>query len=75
MGLGRSRLVVHRLKGVLLEKRGKAHHAQAGQCFLKSLEAARQQNSKSELRAAISLAELWTEQGRKGEARTLLNEV
>jgi predicted ATPase len=41
--------------------------------FLRTLEVARSQHSKSlELRVAMSLGRLWREQGRRGEARMLL---
>ncbi|MGO9604019.1 MAG: ATP-binding protein [Candidatus Binataceae bacterium] len=64
---------IYRVKGVLLLKCGKSDHRDAEQYLLKSMEAARQQNSKSfELRAAINLAELWIAEGRKREAQRLL---
>jgi predicted ATPase len=45
-------------------------------CFLKAIEVARQQHAKSwELRAAISLARLWQQQGKTTEARDLLAPV
>jgi predicted ATPase len=42
-------------------------------CFEHALSVARQQNAKSwELRAAMSMARLWRDQGRREEARELL---
>jgi predicted ATPase len=44
--------------------------------FVRALDVARRQQAKSlELRAAASLARLWGEQGRRGEARDLLAPV
>jgi predicted ATPase len=46
------------------------------ECFQKAIAIARQQGAKSwELRAATSLARLWQNQGRLGEARTLLEDI
>ena len=45
-------------------------------CFLKAIDIARRQSSKSlELRAVMSLSRLWRRQGKKGEAHKLLSEV
>ena len=42
-------------------------------CFQQALDVSRQQQAKSlELRAAMSLARLWQQQGKRDEARTLL---
>ena len=50
--------------------------AEAETCYLKALEVARAQEARSlELRAAMSLARLWGEQGRRAEARDLLAPV
>jgi class 3 adenylate cyclase/predicted ATPase len=71
---------LHRLKGALtlqssvqsLESRIK----EAEECFWKAIEIARQQQAKSwELRAAMSLSQLWQQQGKKNEARQLLAEI
>jgi len=44
--------------------------------FHKALDVARQQGAKSwEIRASTSLARLWQQQGKKGEARHLLSEI
>jgi hypothetical protein len=48
----------------------------AEECFSKAIEIARRQQAKSlELRAVMSLARLWQQQGKKEEARKLLAEV
>jgi predicted ATPase len=45
-------------------------------CFHKALEVARRQGAKSwELRTAVSLSRLWQGQGKKEEARELLQEI
>jgi predicted ATPase len=45
-------------------------------CFLQALTVARRQQAKSlELRAAMSLARLWQQQGKRQAAHTLLAEV
>jgi predicted ATPase len=47
--------------------------ARAAECYQRACELARRQSTRSvELRAATSLAELWSEQGRKADARALL---
>ena len=48
---------------------------QAEACFQQALDVARHQQAKAlELRAALSLARLWQEQGKRGAARQLLAE-
>ncbi|HEV8717006.1 MAG TPA: hypothetical protein VGX03_29820 [Candidatus Binatia bacterium] len=50
--------------------------AEAEACFHKAIEIARQQQAKSlELRAAMSLAQLWQSQGKKEEAHEMLAEI
>jgi predicted ATPase len=45
-------------------------------CFWKAIEIARKQQAKSwELRATVSLARLWQQQGKKKEARQMLAEI
>jgi predicted ATPase len=67
---------VHRVKGELLLLLPTPDHAQAEAAFREALEVARRQSAKSwELRAATSLARLWQQQGRKEEARALLQPV
>jgi predicted ATPase len=63
---------LHRLKGeALLAAAGTVSEAETA--IEKSIEVARRQNAKSwELRGAMSLARLWSSQGRHGEARDLL---
>ena len=67
---------LYRLKGELLLARSGEHHAEAEGCFRQALDIAHRQQAKSlELRAAMSLARLWQQQGRRYEARQLLAEV
>ena len=55
---------------------GKLKEAEAETCFLKAIDIARQQSAKSlELRAVMSLARLWQQQGKQHEARTMLSEI
>jgi predicted ATPase len=50
--------------------------AEAEACFHKAIEIARQQSAKSlELRAAVSLARLWQQQGKQHAARNILSEI
>jgi predicted ATPase len=65
---------LYRRKGDLLLRRRQAESAEGLLC--KSLSIAREQEAKLwELRAAVSLARLWSEQGRRVEARELLAPV
>ena len=53
-----------------------AHAAAAEACFHQALAVAHQQQARAlELRAALSLARLWQQQGKRAEARQLLAEV
>jgi predicted ATPase len=53
-----------------------SHAAKASEYFDRALEVARQQQAKSwELRAAMSMARLWRNQGKRDEARELLAPV
>jgi predicted ATPase len=62
---------LHRLRGLLLAKRGEA--AGAASWLHRAIDTARSQEAKSlELRAATSLARLWAGEGRRAEARDLL---
>jgi predicted ATPase len=55
---------------------GENRSIEAEACYLKALEVAREQKSKSfELRAAMSLARLWRDHGRHGDSRALLAPV
>jgi class 3 adenylate cyclase/predicted ATPase len=50
--------------------------SEAEECFWKVIEIARRQQAKSlELRAAMSLARLWQQQGKKAEAHEMLSEI
>jgi predicted ATPase len=50
--------------------------SEAEECFLKAIEIARKQQAKSlELRAVVSLARLWQQQGKKEEAWQMLAEI
>jgi class 3 adenylate cyclase/predicted ATPase len=50
--------------------------AEAEACFLKAIDIARKQQAKSlELRASVSLARLWQQQGKKDEARQMLADI
>jgi tetratricopeptide (TPR) repeat protein len=73
---------LYRLKGELtLQKQLKvaSHKSQveeAETCFLKAIEIARKQQAKMfELRATVSLARLWQQQGKRHEARQRLAEI
>jgi TolB-like protein/tetratricopeptide (TPR) repeat protein len=64
---------LHRLKGEFLLE---SDPGESERCFLRAIEVARKQKAKSyELRAAISLARLWREQGRVNEASESLKKV
>jgi predicted ATPase len=64
---------VYRLKGELLLQQAVPDAPQAEACFQQALAVARRQQAKSwELRAAMSLARLWHQQGKRVEARDLL---
>jgi predicted ATPase len=66
---------LHRLKGEALLAAGESHEA-VEQCFIKSLDIACHQQAKSlELRTVTSLARLWMQQGKQGEAHALLAEI
>jgi predicted ATPase len=63
----------HRIKGELLLRQTVPDASQAEACFQQALEVAHRQEAKSlELRAAMSLARLWQQQGRRTEAHELL---
>ena len=77
---GSSRSLSHQFAGSDCEH---AHGAPSPQaeveaeaCLLKAIEIARQHQAKSlELRATLSLARLWAQQGKKAEARQQLAEI
>jgi predicted ATPase len=67
---------VCRLRGVLLLRQPGASPAAAEAWVQRALDVARRQEAKSlELRAAMSLARLWQQQGKRTEARELLAPV
>ena len=62
---------LHRLRGRLLVARGQ--HDKGEACFRRAIEVSSGQRAKLlELRAATSLARLWSDRGRNAEARDLL---
>ena len=64
------------LKGWLLLIRSANNQAEAEAWFLKAVEIARQQQAKSlELRATLSLARLWQQQGKRHEAHNMLSKI
>jgi predicted ATPase len=66
---------LYRLKGELLLMQGGAE-AEVEACFRQALEISRGQQAKSlELRAVMSLSRLWQQQGKKSEARQMLQEI
>jgi predicted ATPase len=75
---------LHRQRGeLLLLREARSHPTQGSReqhapetCFQHALDVARHQQAKSlELRAAMSLARLWQRQGKRVEARVLLEEI
>jgi predicted ATPase len=67
---------LHRLRGDALVKSGSVPLSEAESCFHRAIEIARQQQAKSfELRAVMSLARLWQQQGKRGEGRAILEEI
>jgi class 3 adenylate cyclase/predicted ATPase len=66
----------HRMAGEIEAKSGKPESAKIEAHFKRSLAVARQQQAKSwELRAAMSMARLWRDQGKSQQARELLAPV
>src|SRR5207245_185568 len=64
---------LHRLMGEILRRRAVSEEPQAETCFQYALTVARHQQAKAlELRAAMSLARLWQQQGKRAEAYALL---
>jgi predicted ATPase len=67
---------IHRLRGELTGRLPHPDPAQAADSFRTALAIARDQGTRGyELRAAVSLARLWREEGRRGEALELLAPV
>jgi len=67
---------LHRLQGELLLRQAAPEAPAAEACFQRALDVAHRQQAKWwELRAAMSLAQLWQRQGKRAEARALLAEI
>ena len=67
---------LHRLRGELLRSAAVKHSAEAEACFHQAIAAARGQHAMSlELRAAVSLGRLWSDEGRRTDAHALVSEV
>jgi predicted ATPase len=72
---------LYRLKGELTLQKSpgsgvRSPESGAEECFLKAIDIARKQQAKSlELRAVMSLARLWQQQGKKKEAHEMLAEI
>jgi predicted ATPase len=67
---------LHRIRGEILLKRDPANTAPAEEAFLTAITIAQQQKARNfELRAAMSMAQLWRDQGKRDEARELLAPV
>ena len=67
---------VHRARGDILLKRDPANTAPAEEAFLAAIAIAKEQKARSfELRATMSLARLWRDQGKPQQARELLAPV
>jgi predicted ATPase len=67
---------LYRLKGEMLLARSADDQVEAEGCFHQALAIARRQQARSwELRAAMSLARLWQQQGKRTAARQLLDEI
>src|SRR5205823_184700 len=67
---------IHRLRGDVLQMQDVSNAMEAHKCYERALEIARKQDGKSlELRATMSLARLFSKQGRRDEARTMLADI
>ena len=67
---------IHRMAGEIALKSPERDQAKAQAYFERALAVARQQQAKSwELRAAMSMARLWRDQGKRDQARDLLAPV
>jgi predicted ATPase len=67
---------IYRLQGVLLLRQTVTKQEEAESLLQRALDVARHQEAKSlELRAAMSLARLWQQQGKCAEARELLEPI
>jgi predicted ATPase len=64
---------IYRLRGILLLRQPGTPSAAVETCFRQALDVARRQEAKSlELRATLSLARLWQQQGQRAAAHALL---
>jgi predicted ATPase len=73
---------LYRIKGELTlqleskEQRARSTEQEAETCFLKAIDVAQRQEAKSlELRATVSLARLWQQQGKKADAHHMLSTI
>ena len=67
---------MHRIAGEIALKSPQLNAAKAQAYFERALDVARKQQAKSwELRAAMSMARLWRDQGKRKDARELLAPV
>ena len=67
---------LHRIRGEILLKCDPANTAPAEEAFLIAIAIAQKQKARSfELRAAMSMARLWRDQGKREQARKLLAPV
>jgi predicted ATPase len=67
---------LHRVRGDVLVRATQSDFDAAEAAFAHAIEIARRQHTRSlELRAAMSMARLWREQGKRDEARDLLAPV
>jgi predicted ATPase len=67
---------LYRLRGMLLSAASENHWPEAETCCQQALDVARRQHAKSlELRAAMSLCRRWQQQGKRNDARQLLEPI
>jgi predicted ATPase len=67
---------LHRLRGELLLDPALSRQAEAEACLFRAIDAARRQQARSlELRAAMTMSQIWQRQGKRAEARALLAPV
>jgi predicted ATPase len=65
-----------RISGIPLSTLRASTEAEAEACFYEAIKVARKHQTKSlELRATMSLARLWQQQGKSGEAHAMLSTV
>jgi DNA-binding winged helix-turn-helix (wHTH) protein/predicted ATPase len=67
---------LHRIKGEVLLQRSASSEKEAETCFHTAIDLSHDQGAKSlELRAIMSLSDLWQKRGKKAEARQMLQEI